>query len=119
MGNTADQKKERAILTFTVAECGEYHDLGKYYEVIKTLDEAVSLYRQIPPERMNGIPSIGLNLHVRGTDKMEVVQTDILSGDGIDIGFINLVPELCGNLQVQLAVESIIEKFPDKEVIDY
>ena len=114
-----DQKTGKAILTFTVAECGEYHSLGKYYEGIKTLEEAVSLYRQIPPERMNGIPSIGINLHVRGTDKTEDVQADILSGSEIDIGFLNLIPELCGNPQVQEAVKAIIERFPDKEVIDY
>lgn len=119
MGNTADQKKEKAILTFTVAECGEYHNLGKYYEGIQTLEEAVNLYQQIPRERMNGIPSIGINLHVRGTDKMEDVQADILSGGEIDIGFINLIPELCGNTQVQAAVKAIIGRFPDKEVIEY
>ena len=50
---------------------------------------------------------------------MEDVQADILSGDEIDIGFINLIPELCGNPEVQAAVEMIIEKFPDKEVIEY
>ena len=83
------------------------------------MEEAVSLYQQIPPERMNGVPSIGINLHVGGTDKMEDVQADILSGDEIDIGFINLIPELCGNPEVQAAVEMIIEKFPDKEVIEY
>ncbi len=115
----ADQKTGKEILTFTVAECGEYHSLGKYYENIKTLDEAVNLYQQIPPERMNGVPSIGINLHVGGTDKMEDVQADILSGDEIDIGFINLIPELCGNPEVQAAVKMIIEKFPDKEVIEY
>lgn len=27
----ADQKTGKEILTFTVAECGEYHSLGKYY----------------------------------------------------------------------------------------
>ena len=115
----ADQKTGKEILTFTVAECGEYHSLGKYYENIQTLDEAVRLYQQIPPERMNGIPSIGINLHVGGTDKMEDVQADILSGDEIDIGFINLIPELCRNPEVQAAVKMIIEKFPDKEVIEY
>ena len=115
----ADQKTGKEILTFTVAECGEYHSLGKYYENIKTLEEAVSLYQQIPPERMNGVPSIGINLHVGGTDNMEDEQADILSGDEIDIGFINLIPELCGNPEVQAVVEMIIEKFPDKEVIEY
>lgn len=116
---TVNQKTEKVILTFTVAECGEYHNLGKYYEGIKTLEEAANLYRQIPPERMNGIPSIGINLHVRGTDKMEDVQADIVSGDEIDISFVNFIPELCGNLQVQAAVKTMIEMFPDKEVIDY
>lgn len=115
----ADQKTEKAILTFTVAECGEYHSLGKYYEGIKTLEEAVNLYQQIPQERMNGIPAIGISLHVGGTDKMEDVQADILSGDEIDTGFINLIPELCGNPEVQEVVKAIIERFPDKEVIDY
>lgn len=37
----------------------------------------------------------------------------------IDIVFINLMPEFCGNLMVQEAVKKIIELFPDKEVIDY
>lgn len=117
--NKTDQKTGKTVLTFTVAECGEYHSLGKYYEGIKTLDEAVNFYQQIPPERMNGIPSIGVNFHVEGTDKMEDVQADILSGDEIDIGFINLIPELSGNPEVQAAVKMMIERFPDKEVIDY
>ena len=112
-------KSKRVILTYTVAECGEYHSLGKYYENIKTLDEAVNLYQQIPPERMNGVPSIGINLHVMGTDKRGDVQTDILSGDEIDTGFISLIPELCRNPDVQEEVKAIIRRFPDKEVIDY
>lgn len=116
---TGDQKTGKAILTFTVAECGEYHSLGKYYEGIKTLEEAVNLYQQIPPERMNSIPSIGINLHVEGTDKMEDVQADLLSGDEIDIGFINLIPEFCGNPEVGAAIKMIIGRFPDKEVIEY
>lgn len=115
----ADQKTGKAVLTFAVAECGEYHSLGKYYEGIQTLEEAVSLYQQIPPERMNGIPAIGINLHVMGTDKMEDVQADILSGDEIDTGFIRLISELCGNAEVREAVKAIIRRFPDKEVIDY
>lgn len=120
MGKVAtDQEEKRVIMTFTVAECGEYHSLGEYHEGIGTLEEAVTLYRQIPPERMNGVPSIGINFHVEGTAKMEDSQADILSGSEIDIGFINLMPEFCGNPLVQEAVKKIIELFPDKEVIDY
>ena len=107
------------IFTFTVAECGEYHSLGKFYRDIRTLEEAVHIYKQIPPERMNGSPSIGINLHVRGTDRMEDIQADILSGDGIDIGYINLIPEFCGNPQVQEMIKEILGQFSEKEVIDY
>ena len=116
---TADQEEKKVIMTFTVAECGEYHSLGEYHEGIGTLEEAVTLYRQIPPERMNGVPSIGINLHVKGTNKVEDSQADILSGDEIDIGIISLMPEFCGNPQVQEAVKEFIRLFPDKEVIDY
>lgn len=114
-----NQEEKKVIMTFTVAECGEYHSLGEYHEGIATLEEAVTLYRQIPPERMNGVPAIGINLHVEGTAKMEDSQADILTGSEIDIGFINLMPEFCENPQVQKAVREMIALFPDKEVIDY
>ena len=112
-------EKKEVVLTFTVAECGEYHNLGEYHEGIRTLEEAVAVYEKIPPERMNGIPAIGINLHVKGTNKVEDAQADILSGDEIDIGIISLMPEFCGNPQVQGAVKELIRLFPDKEVIDY
>ena len=129
-------EKKEVVLTFTVAECGEYHNLGEYHEGIRTLEEAISVYKKIPPERMNGIKpqrailqgksiieivgvAIGINLHVKGTDKVEDSQADILSGDEIDIGIISLMPEFCGNPQVQEAVKEFIRLFPDKEVIDY
>lgn len=52
------------------------------------MEEAFSLYQQIPPERMDGIPSIGINLHVKGRISIENLQADILSSDRIDIGFL-------------------------------
>lgn len=112
-------KGKTVILTFTVAECGEYHSLGEYYEGITTLDEAVDIYLQMPSERMHGIPAIGINLHVEGTKRIQDSQVDILSGDEIDVGMIRLMPEFCGNPQVLEAVNEIIERFPEKEVIDY
>lgn len=44
---------------------------------------------------------------------------DILSGDEIDVGMIRLMPEFCGNPQVLEALNAIIKRFPEKEVIDY
>ena len=117
----ADRSRERqkTVMTFTVAECGEFHSLGECHEGIKTLEEAVGIYRQIPPERMNGIPSIGINLHVEGRDRREDAQVDILTGEGIEVGFISFMPEFRENPQVQDALMKLIQEFPEKEVITY
>ncbi len=112
-------ENKEIVLAFTVAECGEYHSLGEYHEDIRTLEEAVAIYEKIPQERMNRIPSIGINLHMKGTEKLEDLQADILYGDGINTGIISLIPEFCGNTQVQEAVNELIRRFPDKEVIEY
>ncbi len=53
-------------VTLTVAECGEFHNLGEFYENIPTVDEAIAIWKQIPPERMNGIPAIGISIHKPG-----------------------------------------------------
>ena len=116
---TTKQTGKEVILTFTVAECGEFHSLGEYHEGIGTLDEAAAVYQKIPRERMNGIPSIGINLHMEGTEKWEDMQVDVLTGGMIDVGIISCLPEFSNNPQVQAAVKAIIEKFPDKEIIDY
>lgn len=106
------------ILTFTVAECGEFHGMGEYHGGIKTLEEAVSIYKKIPPERRNGIPSIGVNLHREGTESWMDTQLDLLTGDGIDAGLVRLVPELDADPRVQEALEALIRMFPEKEILE-
>lgn len=115
----AGQESGKVILTYTVAECGEFHNLGAYHEEIQTIDEAERLYRQIPPARRHGIPSIGINLHTVGTDSINDTQMDVLTGNEIDIGIVRLMPGAYENRQVMEAVEAIIERFPEKEVVDY
>lgn len=117
--NPTGEPKNGAVITFTVAECSEFHNLGEYHEGIQTLEEAAAIYREIPPERMHGIPAIGINLHIEGTEKWEDLQADILSGDEIDISVIHLLPEFGNHPQVRKAVEEIIEKFPEKKVVDF
>ncbi len=112
-------ENKEVIVTFTVAECGEYHSLGEYHQGIRTLEEAVLIYGKIPPDRMNGIRAIGINLHVKGTDRREDLQADVLSGNEIDTSIISLTPEFYENPQVWEAVKGLIRLFPDKEVIDY
>lgn len=106
------------VLTFTVAECGEFHGMGEYHEGIKTLEEAVSIYKKIPPERRNGIPSIGINLHTEGTESWMDSQLDVLTGNGIDVGMVRLVPEMDADPRVQEAVKALIKMFPEKEALE-
>ena len=58
-----DIEKKEPTISFYVAECGEFHNMGEYHEGIETLEEAIALYDQIPSERMNGVKSIGFVLH--------------------------------------------------------
>lgn len=113
------QKENGVIITFTVAECGEYHNFGEYHEGIQTLEEAIRIFNTIPPERMNGIPAIGINLHVEGTESWEDSQVDVFTGEGIDMGMLKLSPEIYGHPKAQEAVKQLIELFPDKEIIDF
>lgn len=109
---------ETVHVTFTVAECGEFHNLGEYHEGIETIEEAIRIYQAIAPSRMNGIPSIGVNMHIEGTEEWEDEQADILSGKCIDVDFLNYTPELRDTPKVQDALKKLIAAFPEKEVND-
>ena len=109
---------ETVHVTFTVAECGEFHNLGEYHEGIETIEEAIQLYQAIDPSRMNGIPSIGVNMHIEGTEEWEDEQADVLTGKYIDVDYLNYLPEVRDNPKVQEAVAKLIVAFPDREVND-
>ena len=109
---------ETVHMTFTVAECGEFHNMGEYHEGIETIEEAIQIYQAIDPSRMNGIPSLGVNMHIEGTEEWEDEQVDILSGKCIDVDFLNYTPELRDTPKVQDALKKLIVAFPEKEVND-
>lgn len=109
---------ETVHITFTVAECGEFHNMGEYHEGIETIEEAMKLYNAIDPSRMNSIPSIGVNMHIEGTEEWEDEQADILSGKCIDVDYLNYTPELRDTPKVQDALKKLIAAFPEKEVND-
>ena len=109
---------ETVHITFTVAECGEFHNMGEYHEGIETIEEAMKLYNAIDPSRMQGIPSIGVNMHIEGTEEWEDEQADIVSGKRIDVDFLNYTPELRDTPKVQDAIKKLIAAYPEKDVID-
>lgn len=81
-GNSIKKGKAgTATLTFTVAECGEFHSLGEYHEGIKTLDEAVSIYRNIPPGRIYG-KKRGWDGRLQGGEWLLLQRSPFLCGNG-------------------------------------
>ncbi len=114
--NIKKRETGRVVMTYTVAECGEFHSMGRYHEGIKTLEEAAAIYRKM--QTGNSVPAIGINLHVEGTKKMADSQLDVVTGEGIDMGMVRLVPEFCNCALVQEAVKAMIAMFPEKPIIE-
>lgn len=103
-------------VTLTVAECGEFHSLGEFHENIASVEEAIAVWKSIPPERMNGIPSIGINIHTEGTERYEDVEMDILSGKVIDLEVLDYVPDITDEPKAIEVIAELIDKLPDIEV---
>ena len=111
-----EQEKESAEVTLTVSECGEFHNLGECYENITTVDEAIAIWKQIPSERMNGIPAIGINILGRGAEPYEDYEIDVLSGKRIDLGVLDYVPDIKNNPQAMEVITELVAKLPDMEI---
>ena len=111
-----EQEKESAEVTLTVSECGEFHNLGECYENIPTVDEAIAIWKQIPSERMNGIPAIGINILGRGAEPFEDYEIDVLSGKRIDLGVLDYVPDIKNNPQAMEVITELVAKLPDMEI---
>lgn len=118
-----EMQKEAAIktlpektVTLTVAECGEFHNLGEFHEGIASVDEAVAIWGKIPPERMNGIPSIGICIHTEGTERYEDIELDILSGKVMDLEILDYVPDITDDPKAIEVIAELIDKLPDIEV---
>ena len=103
-------------VTLTVAECGEFHNFGEFHENIATVDEAIAIWKQIPPERMNGIPAIGINIHTPGTESYEDVVTDIFTGNRFELDVLDYIPEIKGNPQAMEVIAELMAKLPDMKI---
>lgn len=112
--NTAAEVAPMKHLTFTVAECGEYHSVGRYRDDIATVEEAIDIYRKIDRERVHGVPSIGVRQHIDGEEAWMDRQVDIVTGTTIDLGYLrHFESELLSDTRVQEAVRKLIDAFPD------
>ena len=112
----SELKENEIEVTLTVAECSEFHNLGEFYENIPTVEEAAAIWRQIPPERINGIPAIGIHVHRPGEESYMDDEIDLLSGRGIDLEILEHIPSIKNEPKAMAVVTELVAKFPDMEI---
>ena len=110
---TAPIEQPTGNLTYYVAECMEFPNLGEYHDNL-SLEEAVRIYQEIPAERMNGIKGIGFELK-DGSDYEGPFP--ILTGHTIDLDTIQAIDYYRDNPLVQKAVKELAAAMPEMEVL--
>ena len=110
---TATIEQPTGNLTYYVAECMEFPNLGEYHDNL-SLEEAVRIYQEIPAERMNGIKGIGFELK-DGSDYEGTFP--ILTGQTIDLDTIQAIDYYRDNPLVQKAVKELAAAMPEMEVL--
>ena len=116
MHTQGEMKKEEVEVTLMVSECGEFHNLGEFYENIPTVEEAIAIWKQIPPERMHGIPAIGINVHRPGEENYMDDEVDLLSGNRIDLEILEHIPSITGEPKAMEVIAEIVAKLPEMEI---
>lgn len=111
------EKLERSEITFTVAECGEFHSLGRYRDDISNAEEAIALWKEYQKGPLNGIPSIGIQIHKPGQTKMEDTQVDLVSGKTIDLDMMRYYPEINAEETAIQKIRELVENLHDVNVV--
>lgn len=112
--NTA-VKEEKKTVTLTVAECSEFHNMGEFHENITSVAEAVAKFKEIPPERMHGIPAIGIRVADLKNPE-DSVEMDVLIGKRIDLDMLRYVPDIAENWQAQQMIAVLIHDMPEAQI---
>ena len=116
MHTQGEMKKEEVEVTLMVSECGEVHNLGEFYENIPTVEEAIAIWKQIPPERMHGIPAIGINVHRPGEENYMDDEVDLLSGNRIDLEILEHIPSITSEPKAMEVIAELVAKLPEMEI---
>ncbi len=115
MAETRTEMQASKKVSFTVAECGEFHDMGEFHENIGTAKEALEMFKQIPGDRMNAIPTIGIRL----TDmeqKNVFAEIDIANAKFIHLDMLEHVPEIMESKAAQFAIAELIHAMPEARI---
>lgn len=104
-------------ITYTVAECGEFHSMGRYRDDIENVNEAIALWNEYREGTLNGVPSIGILVHTPGQSEMDDTQVDLVSGKTMDLDMIRYYPAI--NIE-EAAIQKIcelVENLHDVELV--
>lgn len=112
--NTA-VKEEKKTVTLTVAECSEFHNMGEFHENITSVAEAVAKFKELPHERMHGIPAIGIRVADLKNPE-DSVEMDVLIGQRIDLDMLRYVPDIAENWQAQQMIAALIHDMPEAQI---
>ena len=116
MQTQGEMEKEEVEVTLMVSECGEFHNLGEFYENIPTVEEAIAIWKQIPPERMHGILAIGINVHRPGEEIYMDDEVDLLSGNRIDLEILEHIPSITCEPKAMEVIAELVAKLPEMEI---
>ena len=116
MHTQGEMKKEEVEVTLMVSECGEFHNLGEFYENIPTVEEAIAIWKQIPPEQMHGIPAIGIKVHRPGEENYMDDEVDLLSGNRIDLEILEHIPSITSEPKAMEVIAELVAKLPEMEI---
>ena len=104
-------------ITYTVAECGEFHSMGRYRDNIENVNEAIALWNEYKKGTLNGVPSIGILVHTPGQSERDDTQVDLVSGKTIDLDMIRYYPEINTEEAAIQKICELVENLHDVEVI--
>lgn len=116
MQTQGEMEKEEVEVTLMVSECGEFHNLGEFYENIPTVEEAIAIWKQIPPERIHGIPAIGINVHRPSEESYMDDEVDLLFGNRIDLEILEHIPSITGEPKAMEVIAELVAKLPEMEI---
>ena len=111
------KSKVEPLLTFTVAECGEFHQLGEYYDDITTVEEAIEKWEQLKDSPLNGVASIGILAHKPGENSLEDEQVDLVTRKVLDLDMLCYYPAIRNDKRALVMIAALASHLPDISVI--
>lgn len=103
-------------ITYTVAECSEFHSMGRYRDDVESINEAIALWNEYREGTLNGVPSIGILVHTSRQTEMDDTQVDLVSGKTMDLDMIRYYPEINTEEAAIQKICELVENLHDVEV---